>query len=330
MHSYQRHLKIMATVLLWFAMLLFAGTALAATVEASWRLTLGTAAVAHGTRVTLGEIAHPVGDLPAQQWERLAAIELWSAPEEQGKQHTVTTEKLTKMLRYYLGDVAALCVTSGHLVIQRGGKVIDGPELERQVVQALTSRISGLRGEVSLRDFRLPRQVFLSDRQSNIEVSVAGRFEPGRLSLQLTEMDAGGNAKRRYTGGVFLDQWLNVPCALRPINSRERLTPDAVGFKRKNAAYLRGELWDGRSFGQRVQRSVGAGEVLYQDNLEDVPLVSRGDILTLVFQGQYVRLTASAKALSDGKLGQRILVENLSSKREIAAEIRDAHTVVVR
>lgn len=329
MRSHQRRLKILTATLACLAVLA-AGAGLAATADVSWRLALGTAAVAQGPRVTLGEIARPVGDLPGQQWASLAAIELWQAPEDPGKQVTVPTDKLDKMLRYYLGDLADLCVVSDHLVIQRGGRVIDGAELERLVVEALTPKISSLRGEVELRDFRLPRQIFLSDSQSSVEISVAGSFQPGRLSLHLTEIDPGTNSLRRYTGGVFLDQWLNVPCALRPINAKERLVPDAVGFKRKNAAFLHGEIWDGRSFGQRVQRAVGGGEVLYQDNLEDVPLISRGDLVTLVFEGQFVRLTASAKALDDGKLGQRIMVENLSSKREIAAEISDAHTVVVR
>ncbi|MBU1003271.1 MAG: flagellar basal body P-ring formation chaperone FlgA [Proteobacteria bacterium] len=329
MRSQYRRLKTLFAVFACLAVLA-AGVALAATVQASWRLALGSAAVAQGPRVTLGEIARPVGDLPQQQWASLAVIELWQAPEETGKQQTITSDKLAEMLRYYLGDLAELCVIGDHLVIQRGGRVIEGPDLERLVVEALTGRISSLGGEVNLRDFRLPRQIFLSDVQSSVEVSVAGSFKPGRLSLHLTEIDAGSNVQRRYTGGVFMDQWLNVPCADRPINARERLTPDAVGFKRKNAAYLRGEPWDGRSFGQRVQRAVGGGEVLYQDNLEDVPLISRGDLVTLVFLGRYVRLTASAKALEDGKLGQRIMVENLSSKREIAAEISDARTVLVR
>lgn len=325
----KRHLRTLIAALVGLAVMVAAGTAPAATVQAPWRLAVSTAAVAQGPRVTLGEIARPVGELPEEQWKQLSAIELWTAPEDLGRQHTVPREKLSELLHYYLGDVAQLCAVSGHLVVQRGGAVVDGPDLEKLVAETLTPRISGLAGEVSLRDFRLPRQLFLADAGNNLEVTVSGRFEPGRLSLVFAETDITGGLVHRSTGNVFMDQWLNVPCAVRPINSRERLGPDSVAFQRKNAAHLRGEPWDGRSFGMRVKRPVGGGEVLYMDNLEDVPLVSKGDIVNLVYHGRYVRLSASAKALGDGKLGQRIMVENLSSKREIAAEIRDAHTVVV-
>lgn len=302
----------------------------AKTVQAPWRLSVGTAAVAQGERVLLGEIAHPVGDLPAKQWERLAAIELWSAPEKPGAQDTVSRDKAQEMLVYYLGDVGRLCVLSGQLVVQRGGRVVAGPELESLVVESLTQQVSGMGGEVRLRDFRLPMHLFLDDERGSLAVAVVGEFRPGRLSLQLVEKDPAGNDVRRFTGSVFLDQWLNVPCAARPINSKDRLTPDLVTFERKNAAYLRGEPWNGTAFGQRVIRSVGGGEVIYAENLEDVPLVSRGDTVDLVYQGRFVQLTTDARALADGRMGERIPVQNLSSKREIIAEVKDANTVVVR
>ena len=127
-----------------------------------------------------------------------------------------------------------------------------------------------------------------------------------------------------------MDQWLSVPCAARPVNTHDRLGPEHVAFERKNAAFLSGDPWDGRSFGMRVKRPVGAGEVIYAKNLEDVPLVSRGDVVTLEFQGRFVHLSTDAKALSDGKLGERIPVRNLGSNREVIAEVVNASTVVVR
>lgn len=302
----------------------------AGTVDAPWRLSVGTAAVAKGERVLLGEIARPVGDLHPKQWKRLAAIELWTAPEDRGSQQIISRDKLQEMLEYYLGEVGQLCVLSGQMVVQRGGRVIQGPELERLVVENLTPQVSALAGDVRLRDFRLPKQIFLGDEQSSLEVTLADSFKPGRLSLRITEKDPAGNRGKRRTGTVFMDQWISVPCAARPLNSRDRIGPEHVVFERKNAAYLSGEPWDGLSFGMRVVRSVGGGEVIYAKNLEDVPLVSRGDVVTLEFQGRFVRLTTNAKALADGRMGERIAVQNLASKREIIAEVLNANTVVVR
>ena len=136
----------------------------AKTVEAPWRLSVGTAAVAKGDRVLLGDIADPVGELSPKHWERLAAIELWAAPANAGDQEIVPRDKLQELLNYYLGDVGRLCVLSGQVVVQRGGRVILGPELERAVVETLTPRVSVMEGDVRLRDFRLPARSFWPTR----------------------------------------------------------------------------------------------------------------------------------------------------------------------
>jgi len=302
----------------------------AGTIQASWRLAVAPAAVAGGETVLLGDIARPVGDLPEEHWRTLAATPLWPAPARGGEQQNIARNKVASLLRFHLGDLAQLCVVSGPLVVQRGGRLLGEAELRALVTEALTARVSGMRGEVALRDFRLPAQVFLGDAQNTLAADVAGGFGPGRVSLLLREVNPAQVTVRKYGATVFLDQWLSVACAARPINPRDELTPDKVTFMRKNAAYLRGEPWDGRRFGLRAVRPMGTGEVIYKTNLDDVPLVSRGDILTLVYQGRNVQLRAQVEALADGALGDSIPVRNKDSKRELVAEIRDAETVVVR
>ncbi|WP_084457853.1 flagellar basal body P-ring formation chaperone FlgA [Desulfocurvus vexinensis] len=309
---------------------LLAAVAQAGTMQASWRLAVAPAAVARAETVLLGDIARPVGELPAEHWQTLAATPLWPAPAREGEQQNIARGKLASLLRFHLGDLAQLCVVSGPLTVQRGGRLLDEAELRTLVAEALTARVSGMQGEVSLRDFRLPGQVFLADAQNSLAVDVAGGFGPGRLSLLLREVNPAEITVRKYGATVFLDQWMSVACAARPINPREDLTPDKVTFMRKNAAYLRGEPWDGRRFGLRAVRPMGTGEIIYKANLDDVPLVSRGDTLTLVYEGSHVRLMAQVEALADGRLGDTIVVRNKDSKREIVAEIRDAETVVVR
>ncbi len=310
--------------------LLLAAVAQAGTIQASWRLAVSGSAVAGGQTVLLGDIAQPVGEIPDAHWQKLARTELWEAPGTVGEQQNIPRGRLERLLRFHLGDLAQLCVVSGPLTVQRGGRLLDGGALERLVVDSLTPRVTRMRGEVSLRDFRLPSSVFLGDEQNTLAVDVVGQFSPGRLSLLLREKNPAEITVRKYAGTVFLDQWLSVPCAARPINTRETVTPDAVSFQRKNAAYLRGEPWDGARFGLMAVRPMGAGEVIYLSNLEDVPLISRGDTVSLVYEGSFVRLTATAEALADGRAGETIPVRNMQSRREIAAQVVDGGTVVVR
>ena len=92
---------------------LLAAMAQAGTMQASWRLAVASAAMAPGETVLLGDIARPVGELPAEHWQTLAATPLWPAPAREGEQQSIARGKLTNLLRFHLGDLAQRCVVSG-------------------------------------------------------------------------------------------------------------------------------------------------------------------------------------------------------------------------
>ncbi|NJB66984.1 flagella basal body P-ring formation protein FlgA [Desulfobaculum xiamenense] len=309
---------------------LMAAIAQAGEVKASWRIAVRPAAVVEGDVVRLGDIASVVGKLSAPHWQTLAATELWRAPATPGEQTSIPREKLNELLAYYLEDLAQLCIVPGRLVVQRGGSLVQRDRIVSMIVETLTPQMRNMPGENSLRDFRLPEYVFLGDSQNYLECEVSGEFAPGRLSLLIREVGPEGGVRRKFTGTAFLDSWRTVACAQRPLNMRETLTPDAVSFERKNVAYLRGEVWDGRTFGMRVMRTVGAGQVIYADILDDVPLISRGDKVSLVYEGQHIQLAVLARAMEDGRFGESIVVRNLQSNRDVSGTVRDGSTVVVR
>ncbi len=301
----------------------------AGTFEAGWGMKIAPAAIAQGPMVRLCEIAEPVGEMDASLWEKLAQTTLWSAPAKEGSRHVFSRDRLNRLLVRHLGDAARLCILPGRFVIQRGGGLVTEEGLRQQVVDFLTPKAAGLNGEAGLREFYLPPYVFLERPENRLELALAGDLTPGRVSLHIREVDLAGRELRKYAASVFLDLWTNVPCAARPLSRKEALGPDNITHVRRNAAYLSGEVWDGRNFNLRVIRPVGEDQVLYESNLEHVPLVSKGDKVTLLFQGKYVRLEVPVRALADGAAGESIPVRNMQSQRQVTARVRDARTVVV-
>ncbi|MFK4764814.1 flagellar basal body P-ring formation chaperone FlgA [Desulfobaculum sp. SPO524] len=309
---------------------LFVAVAQAGETRPTWRIAVRDAAVVQGDVVRLGEIASPVGNLKPDEWKVLAATELWKAPRERGDQTSIPREKLQRIMDYYLEDYGELCILPGRLVVQKGGRLVRRDGLIKGIVETLTPKLKAMPGENSLRDYRLPDYVFLSDSQNTLKYEITGDLEPGRLSLQILEMTMDGRLCRRMTGTAFVDSWRSVACAAKPLNRRETVTPDKVTFMRKNVAYLRNAPWDGKTMGVRVMRSVGEGQVIYAEILDDVPLVSRGDKVTLLFEGRNIQLAVTAKALEDGRFGETIVVRNLQSNREVSGVVRDGGSVVVR
>ncbi|MFW5837598.1 MAG: flagellar basal body P-ring formation chaperone FlgA [Desulfovibrionaceae bacterium] len=296
-----------------------------------WRLVIRSAASVDHDVVRLGDVAVVHGEMDPEQWSELSSTALWKAPRRGERAQVVDQNKLKRLFINILGDVGYFCVYPDRLTIQRGGAVLDEIELRKRVVDFLTPRVqalSGSQGEVELEEFSLPEHIFLGDRFDSVEIEAAGRVKAGRVPLRFTVTAPDGEVRRRVAASVFVNIYMPVPVANRPLNRGDRLTPDMVTHKRKNLAYLAGPVWDGKGGPWRLTRSVGTSQVVYSSHLESQPKISSGDKITLTFVGKHVRLSVPAKALADGRLGETILVENMQSKREVLARVQDAQTVV--
>ncbi len=315
----------LAALVLWLALI----PAASAASQEGWRLQVKRAAVVKGERVLLGEIIEPVGAVPRERMEALAQVQLWKGPRYQGRQQAVSRDQLAKLLKYYVPDLADVCVLPSRLVVQKGGMVLSRRQIEQQIVDYLTPRLATLGGEVDFRDFRIPNYIFLPDELGSIEVFSSGKVKPGPVSLTIRAKGGDGRISNRAAASLFADVWKAVPCAARPINRLSEVMPGKVTFMRKNLAYI-GTPWDGTGGPYRMLRSVGTGQPLLLSSIEPVPMISKGEKVTLVYQGRTVRLSIKAEAMGDAELGDMVEVRNLQSKRIVLATVQDTATVVVR
>ncbi len=299
--------------------------------KVSWRIRFLEAATVSEAQVVLGEIAVPAGDIPPALWKELSARRLWASPPEAGRPVNMTRPRLQQAAVEFLGpEMARLCLYPPSMALQRGGRVMSPAEVQEVVVKTLTPLLGALPGEASLQDFRLPPYVFLSGPGQTLALEVPSRLNPGRLSLQINVRDVDGSVVKRLTGTVFLDCWVNVPCAAAPLNKGDALETDRVTFVRKNLASLREAVWDGRGGPWRMLRPVTLDQVIYQSDLATIPTVAKGSSVTLVYQGGSVSLSATVEALADGVTGETIPVRNISSKKQLYATVRDGNTVFIR
>jgi flagella basal body P-ring formation protein FlgA len=297
--------------------------------EPGWSLRIREAACVESERVRLGDIAEPVGPVRSEVWQELAARPLWMSPEYSGRQQALPREQIAKMLAYYVPEVADSCVLPGRLVVQKGGRVFERRALERLVVDFLTPKAASLGGEPEIKDIRLPSFLFLDDAFDQVEVALNNDLKPGRVNMLIRAVAKDGRITRRVATSAFVNLWKAVPCAAKPINRLESVTPDKVMFMRKNLAYL-GEVWDGKSGPYRMNRSVGTGQPLEMEFLDGEPMVSKGDTVNLVYRGPRITLAVKAEALADGDQGQTVEVRNLQSKKTVLATVVDRNTVSVR
>lgn len=81
--------------------------------------------------------------------------------------------------------------------------------------------------------------------------------------------------------------------------------------------------------GKRVRRTLRVNEILRSSYLEQLPLVKRGDLVTIVAESASLKIIAQGKALENGAKGEVIRVLNRSSKKEVLGRVGDTTTIFV-
>ena len=294
-----------------------------------WRLRIREAAVVTGDMVTLGEIADPFGPLPPEIWRELSARQLWPSPTEAGKPLQVNKARLQQALREVLGEVADRCIVPTSLAIQRGGMVLREDDLRAYVVRFLSPQMAALPGEATLDEFRLPPYIFLEHPQQRVGLET-GKIVPGRITLRFVVQEMDNTVLRRVAGTVFMNMWVEVPAAARPLNKGDALNVNDITFMRVNAAHLKGIPWDGRGGPWQVLRAIGTGQTLFQADLATQAMVRKGSIVQLVYEKGNVHMSTQAECLADGEPGATVAVRNLQTKKQVYATVRDNRTVVAQ
>lgn len=82
--------------------------------------------------------------------------------------------------------------------------------------------------------------------------------------------------------------------------------------------------------GKRTRTTIRANQPLRADQVEKVPLVKVGQIVTIVAENEVMKISVSGKARSSGAEGDIVRVQNLSSFKEVSGRVIDASTVQVQ
>jgi flagella basal body P-ring formation protein FlgA len=81
--------------------------------------------------------------------------------------------------------------------------------------------------------------------------------------------------------------------------------------------------------GKRTKRVVGAQVPLRTDLIELPPLVKRGDMVVILAESNGLKITTLGQVKKKGRLGDRIPVVNMDSKKILHARVIDSNTVKV-
>lgn len=161
--------------------------------------------------------------------------------------------------------------------------------------------------------------------QGDVQLRVAGRGMPANLKSALMSVEATleGKVLRAYWVKADVRVRARVVQVAKPVPygvalRAEDLREAVCDIEDARADYVRNS---GEAVGMTAKRALGPGDLLNRNWLNENRLVRNGETVRCLEQSGGIRITTLARALQNGKLGDRIRVRNIDSDRTITAVV---------
>ena len=208
--------------------------------------------------------------------------------------------------------------------------------------QAMSIGAGGLQSHDSIRDVAHQYMLTQAQKQDHTPIIEVGHLD-SRLRLKAcsksleTFSPPGGRKQGRTTVGVRCsgdNPWslyvpvkvsimLPVVIAARELPRGKILTTDDIILEKRDIATIhRGYLEKiDYAIGKVLKRSLRRGQILTASHATAPQAIKKGSRVTIVANSGAIAIRMKGKALSSGARGERIQVQNLSSKRELDATV---------
>jgi flagella basal body P-ring formation protein FlgA len=122
---------------------------------------------------------------------------------------------------------------------------------------------------------------------------------------------------------VQVNRFASIAVLKQPVQRNTALSQEQIEYRRINTADLNyGYYKEGTEIeGLIAKRALPAGTTLHPGILEYPKLVRKGDQVVIAARDSVMIVKMNGIALADGRLGEQIPVENISSQRKIKATV---------
>lgn len=318
-----------------FSCVLFALSALPADAsgarESGATVHVAAESVAHGERLTLGDIAD-VRAIDLVTAERLRAIPLGYAPNV-GAIRELSRDRIALA-------VAAAGFTSDAVrieapaiaIIRRAAQSVDPALIQRAVETAVLSELRFEGATARLSKLELPASIEVASGAVEVRARVGGvrnLFVPFTVSI---EFWADGRITRRLSATAQVEAFAPVLVAAHDLSANARLRKEDVitevrRLDRDPSLYLRDV---GRLRGLSMSQNFPRGEAITSAALVAGIIIKPGDTVLIVSESNALSIAVTGEARGAGRVGDRIQVKNIQSGTLLQATVVDEGLVHVR
>ncbi len=210
-------------------------------------------------------------------------------------------------------------------------QTISNARVKEAIAEFVRQKTEGLGMETTLKRIGFQGDLKVPAGEVSFEVAAPNRWEGwGKANLALI-VRVNDRVERNISVPVEVEALADTVVVLRALERGDVIGPNDVMVQRRDISTLTGRVYRSADevIGKRARMPVRANMPLRGDQLEKVPLVKSGQLVTIVVENQAMRLTATGKARGNGAEGDIVMVQNLGSLKEVPARVIDSGTVQV-
>lgn len=284
------------------------------------RAELRPEASVEGRAVTLGDVARLEG-LRSDRQTAMALTRLAASPQPGYALH-LSQREVVRLL--HEAGLHGVVVTGAPAITITTVAIPYNPELLVDAASAVLTKALQQEGrKIELTPAEAAPEIKLPRGEVSLRARVAANAQPRRQMTAWVDISLDG-ALYRTVPLVFTVSLMEPVLVTRVDMSKGQAAACTnLEIQQRDIAALPStpQTGDCANMQHRLRRNVAAGSVLMAGELEPIPAVSEGDLVTLEVTNGAVSLESRALALTDGQIGQRIAVRATTSQESILATV---------
>ncbi|MEI6205606.1 MAG: flagellar basal body P-ring formation chaperone FlgA [Desulfuromonadales bacterium] len=235
-------------------------------------------------------------------------------------------------MKHVLSYVLILLLVLGSIC---PGQALSSIDREQEIREAVTAfviaRTTGMGWEVHIRRLTISDVLKLPEGNIEYDVIAPQQWEGwGNVSIAVLARQK-DRVLRNIPVRVEAEAFVDTVVALRLIEQGASITAaDLVLQKREitqNTSRASRKIEE--IAGKRARTTIKANQTVRTDQVEKVPLVKSGQMVTIIAENDVIKISVAGKARSSGAVGDVVIVQNQNSLKEIPARVINSTTVQI-
>jgi flagella basal body P-ring formation protein FlgA len=211
------------------------------------------------------------------------------------------------------------------------GQLIPEQEIRKVIEEFVRSRSTNLGVELNIRKIGYRGDLSLPSGAVEYEVKAPQQWEGwGNANLAII-VRVDGRVLKNVPVRVEVEALADMLVTTRQIEQGEIIGEADVALQKRDLAAAGNKICrsKGEAVGKRLKTSLRGNAPLRSDQLEKLPLVKSGQLVTILIENDIIRVTATGRVKGAGAAGDAVIVQNLESQKDIQARVVDSSTVRV-